>query len=46
MPKAMEQELTKVAAKKHLIGDRKNAFIFGTMRKTGWVPKKEKTSKG
>lgn len=42
MPKALEDKLTKEAAKKHLIGDRKNAFVYGTMRKTGWVPKREK----
>lgn len=42
MPKAMEKKLKQQAKKKGLTGDRKNAFIYGTMRKTGWKPKKKK----
>jgi hypothetical protein len=42
MPVAMEKALRKAAEKKHLKGDRKQAYIYGTMRKTGWVPKQEK----
>lgn len=38
MPIAMEKALKKVAAKKGLKGKNKNAFIYGTMRKTGWKP--------
>ena len=41
MPKAMEKALNKEADKKGLTGDRRNAFIYGTMRKTGWKPKQE-----
>jgi hypothetical protein len=38
----MEKKLKQQAKKKGLTGDRKNAFIYGTMRKTGWKPKKKK----
>jgi hypothetical protein len=42
MPKAMERELKKEAAKKGLKGERADAYVYGTMRKTGWTPKKHK----
>lgn len=42
MPIAMERALKKVAKKKGLTGERRNAFIFGTMRKTGWRPRRER----
>jgi len=48
MPTEMEKALEKEAQKKKLKGKRKNAFIFGTMRKQGWIPstqKKKKTKK-
>lgn len=46
MPKATEKALKKVAKKKGLTGKRKNAFVYGTMRKTGWKPgQKEAPSK-
>lgn len=45
MPKAMEEALKKLAEKRGLTGKRKDAFVYGTMRKTGWVPKKEKEKK-
>ncbi len=38
--KALEAKLKKEAKKKGLKGKRANAYIFGTMRKTGWEPKK------
>lgn len=34
--------LKKEAAKKGLKGKRANAYIYGTMRKTGWIPNKVK----
>jgi hypothetical protein len=41
MPKKMEKALKKAAAKKGLTGERKNAYIYGTMQKlTSWKPKK------
>ena len=38
MPKALENELKKEAEKKGLHGERLGAYIYGTMRKTGWKP--------
>lgn len=42
MPKKMEQKLVREAIAKGLKGKRKNAFVYGTMRKTGWKPSREK----
>jgi len=43
MPKEMEEKLKKEADKKGLKGKRRNAFIYGTMRrKAGWKPKGER----
>jgi len=42
MPKEMEEALMREAEKKGLTGERKNAFVYGTMRKHGWEPKKQK----
>ena len=38
MPKAMEKALKKEAKKKGLTGKHADAYVYGTMRKTGWVP--------
>jgi len=40
MPKKLEAALKMAAKKKGLTGKRKDAFVYGTMRKTGWKPKK------
>lgn len=42
MPKKMEDALKKEAAKKGLKGERADAYVWGTMRKAGWKPEKEK----
>lgn len=42
MPKKMEEALKKEAAKRGITGERKDAYIYGTLRKTGWTPSKEK----
>jgi len=42
MPKKLEHKLMMEALKKNLKGKRKNAYIYGTMRATGWKPKREK----
>jgi hypothetical protein len=42
MPKKLERELKREAAKKGLKGERKDAYVYGTLRKTGWKPKREK----
>ena len=42
MPKALEDKLKKEAEKKGLSGDREDAYVYGTLRKTGWKPEREK----
>ena len=42
MPKALEKKLEKEATKKGLSGKREAAYVYGTLRKTGWKPKGEK----
>lgn len=42
MPKALEAVLRRQARKKGFTGKRANAYIFGTLRKTGWVPSTQK----
>jgi hypothetical protein len=38
MPRAMEKSLKRKAKKKGLTG---KGYVYGTMRKTGWKPKKK-----
>ncbi len=45
MPAKLERALKKEAAKKGLKGKRKAAYVYGTMRKTGWVPSTQKKTK-
>jgi hypothetical protein len=46
MPEKMERELKKTAKKKFPGDkDRQNAYIYGTMRKTGWKPSGEEKAK-
>jgi hypothetical protein len=42
MPAAMERKLKSIAAKKNWSKERKNAFVYGSMRNTGWKPSREK----
>ena len=42
MPKKMEEALKKQAKKKGFKGAKADAYVYGTMRKTGWKPKKER----
>ena len=42
MPKAMEKALKKEAKKKGLSRKRADAYVYGTMRKTGWTPSTQK----
>ena len=42
MPKELEQSLKRTAKKKGFTGERANAYIYGTLRKTGWVPSHQK----
>ena len=41
MPKAMEKKLKKQAKKKGLTDSRADAYVYGTMKKVGWKPKKK-----
>jgi len=40
MPKALEQKLKRQVADKDWPQERKDAYVYGTMRKTGWKPGK------
>lgn len=42
MPKKLERKLKQRAARKGLRGKRADAYVYGTLRKTGWKPKREK----
>ena len=46
MPKALEQKLKREAKKKFPKDkERQDAYVYGTLRKTGWTPTKRKTKK-
>lgn len=40
MPKELERKLMAQARKKGLSKKRAGAYVYGTMRKTGWKPSK------
>jgi len=42
MPKAMERKLKAKARKKGFTGKRADAYVYGTLRKTGWTPSTQK----
>jgi len=42
MPKAIEKRLIKEAKKKRLSKTRTGAYVYGTLRKMGWKPKRKK----
>ena len=42
MPKQLEQKLKRQAKKKKLPKARADAYVYGTLRKTGWRPAREK----
>ena len=41
MPKKLEEKLKRQAKKRGLKGKRADAYVFGTMRKTGWKPERK-----
>ena len=41
MPKAMEKSLKSQTRKKGLSKKKTNAYVYGTMRKAGWKPRKK-----
>lgn len=46
MPKELEKKLAREAKKKGLKGKHADAYIYGTMRETGWTPDQEKKPGG
>jgi len=42
MPKKLERALKSKARKKGFSKKRANAYVYGTLRKTGWKPSREK----
>ena len=42
MPEEMERRLKAKAKKMGLTGERFDRYVYGTMRKTGWVPSHQK----
>ncbi|HSE46802.1 MAG TPA: hypothetical protein VLA89_15895 [Gemmatimonadales bacterium] len=42
MPKELEEKLKREAKKKGYSKERTDAYVYGTLRKTGWTPKKKK----
>ena len=42
MPKKLHDKLKKQVAGKNWSKERKDAYVFGTMRKTGWKPSRER----
>lgn len=42
MPKALERKLKAEVKNKSWSKKKKNAYIYGVMRKTGWVPSTQK----
>jgi hypothetical protein len=45
MPKEMEKQLKREARRKGLTGSKANAYVYGTMRKTGWTPSTQKKTR-
>lgn len=43
MPKKLERKLKAEARKKGLTGDRADAYVYGTLRDTGWKPTKHRS---
>ena len=42
MPEKLERALKREAAKRGYSGKRADRYVYGTMRKTGWKPEREK----
>jgi len=40
MPKELEEKLKREGKNKGLSGKRLDAYVYGSLRKTGWKPKK------
>jgi len=42
MPKKLERQLKATAREKGFTGRRADKYVYGTLRKTGWKPKRKK----
>ena len=42
MPAQLERRLRRQAQRKGLSGKRADAYVFGTLRRSGWKPRKKK----
>lgn len=42
MPKKLEAKLKREAKKKGFSKERTDAYVYGTLRKTGWTPSTQK----
>jgi hypothetical protein len=42
MPKKLEAKLKREARAKHFGKKRTNAYVYGTLRRTGWRPRRRK----
>ena len=45
MPEKLERKLREEARKKGYKGERADAYVYGTMRKSGWKPSHQKKGK-
>uniref|UniRef100_A0A6M3K462 Uncharacterized protein n=1 Tax=viral metagenome TaxID=1070528 RepID=A0A6M3K462_9ZZZZ len=45
MPKKLEKKLKAEAKKKGFTGKRADKYVYGGLRKTGWVPSTQKKQK-
>ena len=46
MPKELENKLKQQVSNKNWSEEKKNDYIYGTLRKTGWKPSTQKAFKG
>ena len=44
MPKELERKLKRQVAGKNWSEERKDAYVYGTLRKTGWTPSHQRTA--
>lgn len=45
MPRKLERKLWKAARKKHMGYGQASGYVYGTLRKAGWIPKHERRAK-
>ena len=45
MPKKLEKKLKAEARAKGFTGEKADAYVYGTLRKTGWKPSHQKKKK-